>query len=111
MHRGQDVELQKLRTEENIGCGGERGLLDLPSAERDRQCHLRTRQKPSSSVNDTSAVSMVREDKTQSQKGIDDIRTGDVASLSRIREDIEKVNDQWMVEEDEWAMSRVGSTG
>lgn len=94
MHRSQDVELQELRTEENICCGGERGMLDLPSVERGRQCRLRTRQNPSSAVNDTSAVSMVREDNTQPQKGMDDVRTGDVASLSRIREDIEKINDQ-----------------
>lgn len=107
MHQGRDVELQELGTDKDIGCGGERLLLDqsfmgLSTLQRDRQCRPRPRANPSPAVDDMSAASMIREKKMQSQKGMREI--------GWCGEEFEKFKAQVMAEQDEWAKSRVDGT-
>lgn len=110
MYRGRDVELQELGTEEDINCSGEKDLLDLPfmgvrTFKGDRQCRQRPRQYASTAVDNMPGTSMVREDKLQSQKRMEEIGTGNLTMW--FREEFEKVNSQMIAEKDEWAMSRV----
>lgn len=113
MHRGRHFELQELETDKNIGCGGEMDLLDPSSVgvrtlEGERRCRLHTRQNLSSAVDDKSSTSMIRKDKMQSQKEMDEIGTGDLTAW--FREEFEKANAQMTMEKDEWAISRVNGT-
>lgn len=116
MHRGRDIELQELGTEEYMVRGGEREPMDIPficvpTLEGDGQVCLRPRQNPSSAAYDMSAASMIREDRMQSQTGMDEIGAEDLTTWFRIREEYERMDAQMRVEKDEWAMSRTGGTG
>lgn len=95
------------------GCGDEMDLLDPSSVgvrtlEGERRCRLQPRQNLSSAVDDKSSTSMIRKDKMQSQKEMDEIGTGDLTAW--FREEFEKANAQMTMEKDEWAISRVNGT-